>query len=534
MGGGGQGPSPREDESGMGEDEKEDEEEDDEDEGEENEDEEEEEADEEDFQEYVRQEKEQKKLRALWAKEGRPVPPALDYLLADWGELSYGEGWRELADTVRWFIAVLLATKEDGTMFTRDWDSLDFAAELPVPAPAWLLKKAMLEEEEEEEDKVKEDADKEENVKKDNEEENFKKDSKEENIKKDSEAKEIKLEDDEKDVDKEDLKEEGSEVKEEEVKDELKLIQDTNEATPRSERVLRKEGGWSASQGGKRSLGAQARSARRLLEHQAGLEATRGPSRLQLQQRHLQPTNLLEELDRCGEEEDRWEEVEEEEAKEEDMWWEEVEDDDDDDEEPAGADSGREDHGDEVGGGEVHESAGADSGLDQGEESRGGARSPWRPLEVSKDRIERGKVEVGRCGWEEGGTRLEGEGGMQGPMVSGGIAGSTYYYMPSSTPTSATTPPAAPQTLGRPPFPTPPQSPVTRLPRPFIQTFTPPHSTLNTPLHSPHPNPSCSPLPTPYPLPHSLLHIPFLYTLYTPTPSLHSFYQCLGVYALST
>ena len=38
---------------------------------------------------------------------------------------------------------------ESGTMFTRDWDSLDFVAELPESAPYWLFSKVMEEEEEE-------------------------------------------------------------------------------------------------------------------------------------------------------------------------------------------------------------------------------------------------------------------------------------------------------------------------------------------------------------------------------------------------
>ena len=84
-----------------------------------------------------------KGLYRRWKEEGiAAVPVKLDNFLAHVSSFAKDD-WREQLDIWSWALALLKATREDGSMFSRSWDTSDTvinSTELPVVMP--LLKRA--------------------------------------------------------------------------------------------------------------------------------------------------------------------------------------------------------------------------------------------------------------------------------------------------------------------------------------------------------------------------------------------------------
>ena len=78
-------------------------------------------------------------------REGQPgIPPGLQKLLDKCRELGGGEGeWREELELWRWFVALLKATRADGSMASRAWARVIVTDQLPVSPPDWLLERAV-------------------------------------------------------------------------------------------------------------------------------------------------------------------------------------------------------------------------------------------------------------------------------------------------------------------------------------------------------------------------------------------------------
>ena len=77
-------------------------------------------------------------------REGQPgIPPGLQKLLDKCRELGGGEEkWREELELWRWSVALLKATRADGTMASRAWVKVIVTDQLPVSPPDWLLERA--------------------------------------------------------------------------------------------------------------------------------------------------------------------------------------------------------------------------------------------------------------------------------------------------------------------------------------------------------------------------------------------------------
>ena len=258
-------------------------------------------------------------------REGQPgIPPGLQKLLDKCRELGGGEEeWREELELWRWSVALLKATRADGTimMASRAWAKLT-SGQLPVSPPDWLLERAAGH-------KVTAKPVNSEQVNKDVEEVMVKegnsekpqgdvkevevkdvKDEEEEDVKEEVYIEKISEEDSEKPQSEEGKEEEEDVWEEIDIKEE-KVNEEDSEKPQSEEDKEKEEDMWeevdimevkvnkevsgkpqskdeeTPRKRGRCSPGAAARSRRRLLEFQARIEPVLGPSRLQLLQRGL-------------------------------------------------------------------------------------------------------------------------------------------------------------------------------------------------------------------------------------------------------